>query len=168
MHVRSGLSRPAAVGRVLLVCPTPKSPPRRGLLRRRRRRKKRGRGSDTNARCSYLFLFSQSSVRMPCVDLGCRKAMVMPSAPLRGRIVDQTDALGLGVGQLLLDILAGKRHVMECRHRVFSMYLAMVDLGRSGSSSSILVCPSLKNAVRTFWSATSSTHSTFRPKTFSQ
>ena len=32
----------------------------------------------------YLFLFSQSSVRMPWVDLGCRKAIVMPSAPLRG------------------------------------------------------------------------------------
>lgn len=41
-------------------------------------------GGDHAGSFNYLFLFSHSSVRMPCVDLGCRKAMVMPSAPLRG------------------------------------------------------------------------------------
>ena len=39
---------------------------------------------------------------------------------------------------------------------LFSMNLAMVDSGDVGSSNSIFVWPSLKNAVRTFWSATSS------------
>ena len=76
---------------------------------------------------------------MPWVDLGCRKAMVKPSAPLRG-LVDQADALGLGVGELLLDVLAGQRHVVNADTAV-SMNLAIVDSSDVGSSSSILVCP---------------------------
>ena len=35
--------------------------------------------------------------------------------------VDQADALGLGVGELLLDILAGKRHVMNADTAVFDV-----------------------------------------------
>ena len=38
---------------------------------------------------------------------------------LAGGLVDQADALGLGVGELLLDVLAGQRHVVNADTAVF-------------------------------------------------
>ena len=50
---------------------------------------------------------------MPWVDLGVQEGDGHPLGALARGLVDQADALGFGIGELLLDILAGKRHVVN-------------------------------------------------------
>ncbi len=81
--------------------------------------------------------------------------MVMPSAPLRGVLSIRRIPFS-SASASCSSMFSQARAMWWMPTPRFSMYLAMVDSSEVGSSSSIFVWPSMKKAVRTFWSATSS------------
>ena len=81
--------------------------------------------------------------------------MVMPSAPLRGVLSIRRMPLA-SASASCSSIFSQARAMWWMPMPRFSIYLAIVESSDVGSSSSIFVWPSMKKAVRTFWSATSS------------
>ena len=77
----------------------------------------------------------QNSVNTPNVDLGCRKATILPAAPSKRFLMNQAHAGGRGLLELGLDLIRAEGDVMHTPVRILLQELRNRAFGISPVSS---------------------------------